>query len=130
MIYPYLTRSIPLYGPYASYKEARDAIRKMSDAECESLVKYFWPHAFLYGHGPECTILPMDWRDTERLKIEAPEIKIPARLSMTVFIGLDWSRERQLRQENYLWRLAAFTVIEQARTKELESENQNDRKSI
>lgn len=122
MIYPYLLENKPLYGPYTSYGEAVKAVREMSREEAEAYVKSFWPHAFIYEHGPEWTVLPIDWRDRERLKTESPNIVIPTSLSMTIFCSvkkIPATPEELLYFEDYIWRLAAATVVEQSRTKEL-----------
>lgn len=119
MIYPYLTQPKNRYEAYASYKEASGANKTRSREEDEAYVRYFWPHAFIYEHGPEWTILPMDWRDRERLKVEAPEINIPATLSRTIFALAYKNPELRPQVEGRLWKLAAATVIEYARTEEL-----------
>jgi hypothetical protein len=123
MSYPYLFRQRALYESFASHKEAVEAIRKASRAEVEQFVKKIWPHAFLYEHGDEWTILPLDWRDRQRIKEDHPGFVIPAHLSMTMRFRKcrEFDAEQRAKAEEKMWRLAAFTVIEHDRTKELEA---------
>lgn len=121
MIYPYLLQNRSGYGRYASYREALNSLRDGQRQEHEEFVKSFWPHAFIYEHGPEWTVLPLDWRDRERLKEEGYKGKIPKVLSLTIFRDARKQPERREEFENEIWRLAAATVIEYQRTDELES---------
>lgn len=130
MTYPYLLNRPALYSPYASYETALEAIRTNSREDNEAYVKLHWPHAFVYEHGRDWTVLPFDWRVRNRIQQETPEllslISIPAYLSFTRKIpreeGLgyyDYSPEYRSKAEAGMWKLAAATWTEYMRTSEL-----------
>lgn len=132
--YPYLLVEHPLYGKFPDYKTASDAIRAATQEEAEAYVHEVWPHAYLYEHGPEYTIVPMSWRDIDRLRKEG--FDIPGNLCMTrvwptssyrtsfepttrKYTQTPIAEELQAPRVLYMWRLAAATMIEKSRTKEL-----------
>lgn len=134
MIYPYLLIKHPLYGDFPDYQTAIKWVRTASGEECELYVKKVWVHAYIYEHGREYTVVSMGWRDYKRIKEENPELDVPNSLSMTQMwstYNSKWDSEKniqvpldieeQIRRDTHMWRIAAATMIERDRTKELEN---------
>lgn len=110
------------YGPYHSYKEAVEEVRKMTASQATEFIKSIYPEAWLHGHGNECTIIPFGSETAQRIYGTPERAKHPYCLSRTVLIGVNWPREIQKEHEDKLWILSAFTTIEYLRTKELDAE--------
>lgn len=74
-IYPYLLTEKSPYAWFPSYKEAVKDHHKKTKEECEKYVRYFWAQAFIYEHGPDWTVIPMEWRTRNIVSHDLPSLE-------------------------------------------------------
>lgn len=130
-LYPYLLVKHPPYGQFPDYKSATEWMRSASQPEHEAYVRAVWPHAYLYEHGYDYSVLSMGWRDFKWVQENHPELGVPNSLCMTISwktYNSRWDSElkkvvpidpiEQDRREKYMWKLAVATMMERSRTKE------------